>query len=421
MSPSAIGANARGIAFRAQGQLPEAIAAFERALEDNPDVVELALNLAQTRYEAGDHPGAASAYERALQIDANNVAAHLGLYELLQILGDRGNALAHQRAALEHQSLFSAIAPREARRVLVLAAPGDWQANIPVDFLFDHTTTTVHKLYLTCDTPPADVALPSYDVVWNTIAESPNAHPFLERADTFVRAHAAPSLNASIRVLGTARMQLGETLRNVDCIVAPIAQITQNALIANAQPFDFPIIVRPVGSHAGAGLERIDNSALLSDYAARIAAPAYFASPFIDYSSSDGLFRKYRIVFVDGEPFPVHLAISPRWMIHYYNAQMAENAWMRDEEARFLEDIGNAFNAEQRDTLRALARAVGLEYFGIDCALERDERILVFEADPAMLVHTSDPIELYPYKQRFIPRIYRAIEMMLDARKPADT
>lgn len=421
MSPSAIGANACGIALRAQGQLHAAIAAFERALEAYPNVVELALNLAQTRYEYGDNPGAAAAYQRALQIDANSVAAHLGLYEILQILGDHDDALAHQRSALEQQTLFSAVAPREVRRVLVLCTPGDWQANVPVDFLFDRATTTVHKLYLTGDALPPASALPKYDVVWNTIAESPTARPHLERAAAFVQAQTAPSLNASAQVLGTSRMRLGETLQGVDCVVAPIVEVPRNAILERMQPFHFPIIVRPVGSHAGHGLERIDDERMLPEYAQRIDASEYFISPFINYASHDGLFRKYRIVFVDGTPYPVHLAISPRWMIHYYNAAMAENAWMRDEEASFLESIGNAFNADQIHTLHGIAQAVGLEYFGIDCALERNGRIFVFEADPAMLVHSRDSIELYPYKHRYIPRIYRAVEAMLDARQVADT
>ena len=30
---------------------------------------------------------------------------------------------------------------------------------------------------------------------------------------------------------------------------------------------------------------------------------AFFISPFVDYSGDDGLFRKYRITFIDGQPF----------------------------------------------------------------------------------------------------------------------
>ena len=40
--------------------------------------------------------------------------------------------------------------------------------------------------------------------------------------------------------------------------------------------------------------------------------------------TSDGLFRKYRIVFVDGRPYACHLAIADRWDIWYLNAGMSQ-------------------------------------------------------------------------------------------------
>jgi len=412
--------NARGIQLRAAGNLHAAIAVFAQALERYPGVPELALNLAQTQYDAGDNDRAIAAFERALAIDPANVAAHMSLWELLQIKGAMTAALAHQRAALASQRLFSAVAPRQARSILLLCAPGDWQTNIPVDFLFDRSTTTAHKLYLVQGEPPPS-ALPKYDVLWNTIAESPAAMPYLQLAEAFMQRSAHPVLNAPARVIATARMQLGRTLEHVDCTVAPISEMTRAALARGQDAFPYPMIVRPVGSHAGLGLERIEDAGDVVAYLERTAGEAFFISPFIDYRSPDGLFRKYRVVFVDGEPYPVHLAISPRWMIHYYNAAMAENAWMRDEEASFLEDLRRAFDGDKYETLQGIARAIGLEYFGIDCAVGPDGRVLVFEADPAMLVHSSDPIELYPYKHRFIPNIYRAVERMIDRRKAAET
>ena len=122
---------------------------------------------------------------------------------------------------------------------------------------------------------------------------------------------------------------------------------------------DFPIIIRPVGSHAGHGLEKIADARALKSYMDASTADSFYVSPFIDYSNSDGYFRKYRIIFVDGEAYPCHLAISPHWMIHYYNAPMALNQWMRDEEAHFLEDIANAFDAPGRPTCtRYVGRSV---------------------------------------------------------------
>jgi hypothetical protein len=414
-------ANARAIELRAQGRLAEAIAAFRDAIAQFPHVAVLHQNLAQALYESGDNPGSIAEHRAALAIE-ESVASHLALYELLQIVGDREGALDHQRAAFETRRLFSHVAPHEKRRVLCLCAPGDWQANIPVDFLFDRATTTVHKLYLIDDRHTVSDAVPAHDVVWNTIAESPDAVEHLALAQFFIRERARkPVLNAPAHVVGTARPMLASTLAGAAARVAPIATLEREHLRSGSAPFAFPIIARPIGSHAGHGLERIDRLEDCAAYVDRHRAERYFVSPFVDYASVDGYYRKYRIVYVEGVPYPVHMAISPNWMIHYYNAPMSENQWMRDEEAAFLEDPRRAFDGPRFEAVVQIGAAVGLEYFGIDCAIDREGTVLVVEADTAMLVHTSDPADLFPYKHQFVPRIYRAVERMIDSRKAADT
>ncbi len=448
-------ANAKAIDLRAKGRLREAVAAFSEAIVQFPSAAVLYHNLALTLDEMGAAKQALEAYdsalaraprlvaamtgkaslllrdgridearrlfEEALEIDPQWLPAHLGLYELLQIKGDLAGAVAHQRHALERQQLYSWVAPNERRSVLVLCAPGDWQANVPVDFLFDRGTTSVHKLYLLDEERLPDEGLPAYDVAFNAIAESEAALEYLKLARTFIDDQDRPSLNAPERVVHVGRQQLPQTLAGTGCEVAPVAEAGREALARAAPPFAYPVIVRPVGSHAGHDLARIASNDEMLAYLGNVAAARFFVSPFIDYSGGDGLYRKYRVVFVDGRAYPVHLAISPNWMIHYYNAPMAEHEWMRQEEAAFLADLGTVFSGRLQETLAAIARAVGLEYFGIDCAIDGSGRLLVFEADPAMLVHTTDPVELYPYKHEYVPRIYRAIEAMLDARKAADT
>jgi tetratricopeptide (TPR) repeat protein len=412
-------ANTAAVELRSAGRRDESIAAFREGIAQFPGVLTLHQNLAQVLYESGDNAGAIAEHRAALGI-TDNAASHLALYELLQITGNRDEALDHQLAALAKNHVFSHIAPHEKRRVMCLCAPGDWQTNIPVDFLFDLDTTTIHKFYLINEKSMTEGIRVTYDVMWNTIAESPTAVSALAIAKYIMRTQEKPVLNAPVRVLATARPMLSQTLANTGAIVPALAFIDRAGLErGNIADIPFPIIVRPMGSHAGAGLERLEQPTDLPAYVQRHPAKQYFVSPFVDYSSEDGYFRKYRIVFVDGIPYPVHLAISKNWMIHYYNASMAENQWMRDEEARFLEDPRSAFDGPRFETLVKIGSAVALEYFGIDCAIDRAGNVLMFEADAAMLVHTSDPADVYPYKQQFIPRIYRAVERMIDSRKQA--
>jgi hypothetical protein len=122
------------------------------------------------------------------------------------------------------------------------------------------------------------------------------------------------------------------------------------------------------------------------------------------------------VIFVDGEILPYHLAIHNDWKVHHFRTDMADHAWMRQEEEHFLENLGGVFNAAQQDALRAMARATGLDYGGIDCGIDRDGRIVVFEANAAMLVH-DEKTEVFAYKNQYIARIKQAFDAMLSMRR----
>ena len=173
--------------------------------------------------------------------------------------------------------------------------------------------------------------------------------------------------------------------------MAPLADI--------AADMRFPIIIRPRGSHAGDGLAKIDDRASLGRYLPERPDQEFFVSRFVDYANDDGLFRKYRIVFVDGRAYACHMAIADRWDIWYLNAGMA----FSDEQARG----GGEFHARRstmmfavrhRQALAAMAERVGLDYFTVDCAENKSGELLIFEADNTAVVHNMDSPEVFPYK-----------------------
>ena len=139
---------------------------------------------------------------------------------------------------------------------------------------------------------------------------------------------------------------------------------------------------------------------------------------YADYRSADGFFRKYRFIFVDGQVLPYHLAICDDWKVHHVNTDMANQVWMQDEEAAFLNDPTRVFNEGHYRALRAIQQRIGLEYFGIDCSLDTNGDLLVFEVNASMLVH-DDNAE-FPYKDPAVRRIKAAFDAMLrNSRTPA--
>jgi hypothetical protein len=180
-----------------------------------------------------------------------------------------------------------------------------------------------------------------------------------------------------------------------------------------ADEMQFPLILRPRGSHAGVGLAKIDDAAAIAPYLADRPESEFFVARFVDYSSSDGLFRKYRIAFVDGKPYACHMAIADRWDIWYLNAGMAFDAGKRLEEERFLRDFDQDFALRHKGALAGVAERVGLDYFTIDCAENQSGELLIFEADNTAVVHNMDSPDVFPYKPPAMRKIFEAFAAMM--------
>jgi hypothetical protein len=175
----------------------------------------------------------------------------------------------------------------------------------------------------------------------------------------------------------------------------------------------FPFIVRPRGSHAGVGLAKIDDRVAMERYLGERAEQEFFISRFVDYSDSDGLFRKYRIVFIDSRPYACHMAIAGRWDIWYLNAAMSASASKRVEEETFMRTFDVDFARRHKTALTGIAERIGLDYFTIDCAENEDGELLIFEADNTAVVHNMDPPGVFPYKPPQMRKIFDAFAAML--------
>ena len=179
-----------------------------------------------------------------------------------------------------------------------------------------------------------------------------------------------------------------------------------------------PVLVRPISTQGGHGMALLDTPDKLAGMTVDDADAFYFIG-FNDYRSADGYYRKYRMIFVDREVYPYHLAISKKWLVHYYSADMLEAPWKRDEEERFLTDPRAALGAKAMDAITAIARRMDMDYAGIDFSLLADGRVIVFEANATMLVHLHDPIDQFPYKYVHVPAIIAAFEAMVARREKA--
>jgi hypothetical protein len=383
----------------------------------DPATASLA-SIGEAHASAGRFAEARDSFAALLAREPANREARLRLYELEQILGNNAQALAYLDELLAEVRIITMPARIHppALTVLALYRSSLWEGNLPLELIVDLDRTTLHRLYVgrnLDDDRRTQMELP-FDVLFNAIAESDAARPALQAADEFVARLGVPCINRPSVVMQMGRESVAARFADSQTVLAPpVARVRRAELETGTIP-PYPFLLRPIGSQAGVGLAKIDDVVGLHTYLAGQQADEFYRTDFIDYKLADGCYRKYRIMFVRGVAFPYHLAVSPNWMIHYYNAPMFDHAWMRDEEERFVDDISAVFGGIRAEALAEIAAKIDLEYFGIDCSVAPDGRLLLFEADSAMLVHGTDPPELFRYKKRAFENVQRAFNELIE-------
>jgi len=349
----------------------------------------------------------------------------LDLSLITQLLGDKQMGLAIQAEVVAFHQLFRSPCASEKPklRVLALAAAIDMGGNTPIEFLLEESGIELLTLYVVAGVE-LPVPLPDHDVAIVIASDSEECRDALGIIDSAAAHWPRPILNSPRRVCNLDRDKLHRLVSGIEGLDIPatisvtraqLAEVAQaNLLFADiAAELQVPIIIRPRGSHAGVGLAKLDDRAAISRYLEERPEQEFFVARFVDYSNEDGLFRKYRVVFVDGRPFACHMAIADRWDIWYLNAGMADSAPKRLEEETFMRTFDIGFARRHRTALAGMAERIGLDYFTIDCAENKRGELLIFEADNTAVVHNMDSPVLFPYKPPQMRAIFEAFAAML--------
>jgi hypothetical protein len=352
----------------------------------------------------------------------------LDLSLIAQLLGNKQTGLSIQAEVVGFHQLFRSpcAAERPKLRVLAFAAAIDMGGNTPIEFLLEESVIELLTLYVV---PGIDLPLPppDHDVAIVIASDSAECRDALRMIEEISPRWPRPMLNPPRLVCNLDRDKLHGLLRGIEGLEIPatigvtraqLANVAQSevALADLAAELRLPIIARPHGSHAGVGLAKLDDLAAIGRYLEERAEQEFFVSRFVDYANEDGFFRKYRIVFVDGRPYACHMAIATRWDIWYLNAGMSDNAAKRLEEETFMRTFDIGFARRHATALAGMAERIGLDYFTVDCAENKQGELLIFEADNTAVVHNMDSPEVFPYKPPQMRKIFEAFAAMLSGR-----
>ena len=267
----------------------------------------------------------------------DDAGALIDLSTIALVQGRPNDRVSLQEMALKVQRVYRQQPVGDAPgslRVLAFLSPGVLMDNMPVEFMLEHSNVSLDMVYLVPGLPLPD-HLPPHDVALVCVSELRENQALLRELSSLLASWPRPVVNRPDRIARLTRVGTWEMLRSVPEIIIPVQvqveasrlkQIAQGE-VAIESVFDgrgFPMIARPVDSHAGEGLAKLSSRAEVIEYLRDRRENEFCIAPFIDYRSNDGLFRKYRIALIDGHPYAVHMAVSQHWMVHYLNADMKD-------------------------------------------------------------------------------------------------
>lgn len=359
------------------------------------------------------------------QGQTGDAQALLDLSILLQLQGQPELALTVQQQALqlEQHYYLPPANDRKAISLLAIVAPGNLMTNTPLEFIAEGAGFNLQFLYVDQNLPlPQN--LPEHDIAIVALSELDANMATLDYISSWIGLWPRPVLNPPGAISVLSRDLISQKLQHIAGLEMPLTirvgrdrlehMVSTKGDLGNLiDDGELPVIIRPIDSHAGIGLEKLDDMLELQSYLIRHDEAEFFVSRYVDYRKEDGQFRKYRVAVIDGQAHLAHLAVCDQWKIYFGTSGMEESAVKRSEEASEMASFKDGFAKRHAYAIKALHQTVGLDYFGIDCSETQDGKLLIFEVGASMNIHSMDSAELYPYKQPQMQSIFDDFLAML--------
>jgi glutathione synthase/RimK-type ligase-like ATP-grasp enzyme len=401
------------------GAIDAACRVYSEAIDHHPDHPIGHVNLANLLLRASKHAQAREHYEAALRIDPDHAHAHQGLGAVLSDLGERDGARHHFTKGFRGHAVSSLPYRGTKAPVALLQLISSGGGNIPTaPFLDDRTflTTVIVTDHLDPSTP-----LPPHQLIFNAIGDADLCQPALEAATRLIASTSAPVINDPSAVMKTGRISNALRLRALRGVVTPRTLTLPRDLLAGpngvasvvACGLGFPLLLRSPGYHTGRNFILVESADQLAAAAASLPGSDLLVIEYLDARGKDGNARKYRVMMIAGRLYPLHLAISRNWKVHYFTSDMADMPDHRVEEAAFLGDMTAALGDKATTALKEIQDALGLDYAGIDFGLGADGDLLLFEANATMVISSPDPDQRWAYRRTAIDAVLDAVVALI--------
>lgn len=394
-------------------------AAYAEAVKCHPDKPMGHLNLANVLSEDGELALARAHYETALRLAPDNFKAHQGLAHLLMKMGDQKASRVHQRLGFKGHAVQATPFYGQGDPIRLLVLVSAEGGNVRIQRFLDYTIFLTTQIVTDFYEPSEPV--PPHDLVINAIGDADLCAPALAGAKRILAQTTAPVINHPSAVEATGREANASRLAAIPHVRLPKITFLSRTELAGAggasllreHGYTYPLLLRTPGYHQGMHFEKVDRPEDLATVVAGLPGDEIAVIQYLDARSADGKIRKYRVMMIDGKFYPLHAAISRQWKIHYFSAEMADNADHRAEDAAFLENMPQVLGPRAMEALRQIHAVLGLDYAGIDFSLDAEGRILLFEANATMAVVPPKPLPIWAYRNAYVQRINDAVRDLL--------
>src|SRR6185503_13370002 len=155
--------------------------------------------------------------------------------------------------------------------------------------------------------------LSGFDLLLNLVTDADQNPKVLANLVKLLRPYRGRVLNRPEVVLRSTREKVAAACAHLPHVVAP-RTIRIGSAAGVPDDFPFPAILRLAGTHTGRVIGLVEEADRVAPLLVR--GRQHFLTEYNDFRGGDGLYRKYRFVFIGGEIVLRHLLVSDSWNVH---------------------------------------------------------------------------------------------------------
>ncbi|MDB5721583.1 MAG: hypothetical protein JWP15_2201 [Alphaproteobacteria bacterium] len=267
---------------------------------------------------------------------------------------------------------------------------------------------------------PVRYDLKPYRCLLNCVTDADSNPKVLANLGKLVKGYKGRILNRPEAIEKTSRDRVASLLAGIDDLVVPAtARIPRGGTgalkrLSERGALQYPAIVRAAGSHSGEILGLCGDLEQIG----RCLSPTSdtIVTQFVDYRSTDGIFRKFRVFVIGGRLVFRHIVFSEQWNAHVRDREafLRKHPDMLTEWQSWCEEELSKFSDRTLRVLERIAERFGLDFFGIDFGLLPDGRVVLFEANATMSFFPFPSAEHYPFAMKPLAPAQHAFRTLID-------